>query len=123
MVKIVIPIDNLFEENSVIFPHFGRAPNFAVAELKENGNLGSITYVKNTGEHFGGHGKAMTIVSAIKPDVLVVKGMGPRGLQAFQDIGVSVMTGEANTVGEAIAEYKNGRLVELTEGCHEARHH
>ena len=94
MVKIVIPIEDLFEEKSVIFPHFGRAPNFAVAEVKEDGSLSSISYVKNTGEHFGGHGKAMNIVSAVKPDVLVVKGMGPRGLQAFQDLGVSVMTGE-----------------------------
>jgi hypothetical protein len=33
------------------------------------------------------------------------------------------MTGDANTVGEAIQDYINGRLVELTEGCHEARHH
>ena len=123
MVKIAIPIENLFEEKSVIFPHFGRAPNFAIAELKENGTLSSISYVKNTSEHFGGHGNAMTIVSAVKPDVLVVKGMGPRGLQAFQNMGVSVMTGDANTVGEAITDYRNGKLVELTEGCHEARHH
>jgi predicted Fe-Mo cluster-binding NifX family protein len=123
MVKIVIPIEELFEEKSVIFPHFGRAPNFAVAEVNENGSLSSISYVKNTGEHFGGHGKAMNIVSAVKPDILVVKGMGPRGLQAFQDMGVSVMTGEVSTVGEAITDYMNGRLVELTEGCHEARHH
>jgi predicted Fe-Mo cluster-binding NifX family protein len=123
MVKIVIPIESLFEEKSVIFPHFGRAPNFAVINVRENGTLNSISYIKNTGEHFGGHGKAMTIVSEVKPDVLVVKGMGPRGLQAFQSIGVSVMTGDANTVGEAIDDYINGRLVELTEGCHEARHH
>ena len=123
MVKIAIPIEDLFEEKSVIFPHFGRAPNFAVADVEENGTLSSISYVKNTSEHFGGHGNAMTIVSAVKPDVLVVKGMGPRGLQAFQNMGVSVMTGDANTVGEAIADYRNGKLVELTEGCHEARHH
>ena len=123
MVKIAIPIEDLFEEKSVIFPHFGRAPNFAVADVEENGTLSSISYVKNTSEHFGGHGNAMTIVSAVKPDVLVVKGMGPRGLQAFQNMGVSVMTGDANTVGEAITDYRNGKLVELTEGCHEARHH
>jgi predicted Fe-Mo cluster-binding NifX family protein len=123
MVKIVIPIEDLFEEKSVIFPHFGRAPNFAVADVEENGTLRSISYVKNTGEHFGGHGKAMTIVSTVKPDVLVVKGMGPRALQAFQNLDVSVMTGDANTVEEVIADYINGKLVELTEGCHEARHH
>ena len=123
MVKIAIPIEDLFEEKSVIFPHFGRAPNFAVADVEENGTLSSISYVKNTSEHFGGHGNAMTIVSAVKPDVLVVKGMGPRGLQAFQNMGVSVMTGDANTVGEAITDYRNGKLVELTEGCHEASHH
>ena len=123
MIKIAIPIEDLLEENSVICPHFGRAPNFAIVELKENKTLSSISYVKNTGEHFGGHSKAMTLVSDLKPDVLVVKGVGPRGLQAFQSMGVSVMTGDVNTVGEVIAGYTNGRLVELTEGCNEGRHH
>jgi len=123
MIKIAIPIEDLLEENSVICPHFGRAPNFAIVELKENKTLSSISYVKNTAEHFGGQGNAMTVVSDLKPDVVVVKGMGPRGLQAFQSMSVSVMTGDVNTVGEAIAGYTNCRLVELTEGCNEGRHH
>jgi predicted Fe-Mo cluster-binding NifX family protein len=122
MVKIVIPIEKSDEERSIIFPHFGRAPNFAIIELNENGTLRSISYMENTGEHFGGHGKAMTQVSALKPDILVVKGLGQRGLQAFQSMGITVLTGDVNTIGEAITAYSNSRLVNLTETCGEAQH-
>ncbi|MFC1505596.1 NifB/NifX family molybdenum-iron cluster-binding protein [Thermoproteota archaeon] len=122
MVKIVIPIEESDEERSLIFPHFGRAPNFAIIDLNENGILTSISHIENTGEHFGGHGKAMTHVSALKPDILVVKGMGQRGLQAFQSMGITVLTGDVNTVREAITAYSNNRLVNLTKTCGEAQH-
>ncbi len=122
MVKLVIPVERFERERSMIFPHFGRAPVYAVVELLEDGSVKSISSVDNVGEHFGGHGGAETLVSNLEPDALVVKGMGPRGLQAFQSRGVAVFTGDVGTVGEAIDAYVGGRLVGLTEPCREARH-
>ena len=122
MVKLVIPVERFERENSTIFPHFGRAPLFTVVELLEDGSVKSISSVNNVGEHFGGQGGAETLVSGLHPDALVVKGMGPRGLQAFQSKGVAVFTGNVNTVGEAIDAYVGGRLVGLTEPCKDARH-
>jgi predicted Fe-Mo cluster-binding NifX family protein len=37
MVRLVIPIQRFEIERSVIFPHFGRAPEFAVIDLSQRG--------------------------------------------------------------------------------------
>jgi predicted Fe-Mo cluster-binding NifX family protein len=122
MVKLVIPIESFDRERSVIFPHFGRAPEFAVIEISDEGRVISITSQRNVGEHFGGQGGAESFVTGLGPDALVVKGMGPRGLQAFQSNGIAIFTGPVNNVGEAIESYLAGRLSGLTEPCRDARH-
>jgi len=47
--------------------------------------------------------------------------MGHRGISSFQSVGIAVLRANANTVNEVIAAYKENKLQELTEGCHEAR--
>jgi len=123
MVRLVIPVESFEKENSIIFPHFGRAPLYVLVELLDDGSLKSIVPIQNAGEHFGGHGAAETLVANLSPDAVVVKGMGYRGLQAFQSKGVSVFTGDSTNVREAIDAYLSGRLVALTEPCKEAEHH
>jgi predicted Fe-Mo cluster-binding NifX family protein len=59
----------------------------------------------------------------LKPNAIIVYGMGPRGLNSFQGAGVAVLKANANTVSEVIAAYKDDRLQELTEGCEHAHHH
>jgi len=126
MPRLVIPIESFDNERSVICPHFGRSPEFAVVEISNEGHVVSISSQSNvgehTGEHAGGHGAAESIVTGLHPDALVVKGMGPRGLQAFQSNGVAVFTGAVNNVGEAVEAYLSGRLNGLTEPCRDARH-
>jgi predicted Fe-Mo cluster-binding NifX family protein len=122
MVKIVFPIENFDRENSIIFQHFGRAPNFALVTLTQNGKIESIESVQNVGEHFGGYGGAEALALRLNADAIVVKGMGPRGLQAFQERGITVLTGDVNTVGEAIDSYISDKLKVLIEPCEEARH-
>lgn len=119
MVKLAIPIETFDMENSIMCSHFGRAPKFAIVDLLDDGTIESISSVDNAGEHFGGHGTAMSVISALEPTALIVKGMGPRGREAFQNKGVAVLTGEVNTVGEAISAYKSDRLVDLTDTCKE----
>lgn len=122
MVRLVIPIESFDNEKSVIFQHFGRAPEFAVIEISNEGRILSITPERNVGEHFGGHGEAETVVASLKPDALVVKGMGPRGLAAFESNGIAVFTGPVNNIAEAVEAYLAGRLNGLTEPCRDARH-
>jgi len=122
MVRLVIPVESFENERSVVSPHFGRAPGFAVIEISSDGRVISMSSHRNVGEHFGGHGGAESVVRGLTPDALVVKGMGPRGLQAFQNNGIAVFTGPVNTVGEAIESYLAGTLSSLTEPCRDARH-
>jgi predicted Fe-Mo cluster-binding NifX family protein len=122
VVRLVIPIERFDNERSIIFPHFGRAPEFGVIDLSGEGRVISIRSERNVGEHFGGHGGAESVVTSLKPDALVVKGMGPRGLAAFQSNGIVVFATPVNSVGEAVEAYLAGRLSCLTEPCKEARH-
>jgi len=122
MVRLVIPIERFDIERSVIFPHFGRAPEFAVIDLSKEGRVISMKSERNLGEHFGGHGGAEAVVTGLKPDALVVKGMGPRGLADFQSNGIVVFASPLNSVGEAVEAYLAGRLSCLTEPCKDAHH-
>ncbi|MEM2901401.1 MAG: NifB/NifX family molybdenum-iron cluster-binding protein [Candidatus Bathyarchaeia archaeon] len=123
MVKLAIPVERFDGEASVISYHFGRAPTFALVNLNPDGRVESIESVPNVGEHFGGHGAADALALRLNVDAVVVRGMGPRGIQAFREEGIAVLTGEVDTVREALDAYIDGRLIALTEPCREARHH
>ena len=120
--RIVIPVVSDSGLDSHIAEHFGRAPYFAVVELDDNGNVSSVKTVPNVGEHAGGMGQSHDHIVKLKPNAIIVYGMGPRGLSAFQDAGVAVLRADVNTVTGVVAAYKEDKLQELTEGCHHARH-
>ena len=122
MVKIVIPVEEFTGEESQISGHFGRAPVFAVVELSNENEVRSLNPVKNIGEHFGGRGRASALIVDLKPDVLIVKGMGRRAISLFQDLGINVLSGDVRDIREAIDAYLNDKLLHLTEPCGESRH-
>lgn len=122
MIRILVPIERFEGENSLISQHFGRAPMFVLVNLTSDGRVKNITPMPNAGGHFGDHGTAELLALRFKPDIVVVKGMGPRGLRAFKEKGIQVFTGTINTVGEAVDAYLTGKLTPLTEPCREARH-
>ena len=121
--RIVVPAVDKSGLNAQLAEHFGRAPFFAVVELDENGEVSGVKTVPNVGEHGGGRGQTHDHILGLQPTVIIVYGMGPRGLSTFQSAGVAVLRASANTVGEVIAAYEDDRLEELTEGCHQAHHH
>lgn len=120
--RIVVPTADESGLNSQLAEHFGRAPYFAVVDLDENREVSSVRTSPNVGEHVGGMGQAHDNVLELKPNAIIVYGMGPRGIQGFQDRGVAVLKATANTVRGVIAAYKDDKLQELTEGCHQAHH-
>jgi predicted Fe-Mo cluster-binding NifX family protein len=122
-IRIVIPVVSDSGLDSKIAEHFGRAPCFAVVDLDENkGRVSNVKTVPNAGEHCGGQGQAHDNILELKPNAIVVYGMGPRGLTTFQDARVAVLRADGKTVREVIAAFNEDRLQELTEGCHEAHH-
>ena len=121
--RIIVPTENQEGLNAQLAEHFGRAPYYTVVELGENGEVSNVKTVPNVGEHAGGMGYSHDNILELKPNAIIVYGMGPRGLNSFQGAGVAVLKANANTVSEVVAAYKDNKLQELTEGCEHAHHH
>lgn len=121
--RVVVPTVDKSGLNAQLAEHFGRAPFFAVVDLDEKGDVSGVKTMSNVSEHVGGSGLTHDHILELKPNAIVVYGMGPRGLSSFQSAGVAVLKANANTVKEVIAAYKDDKLQELTEGCHHAHHH
>jgi len=120
--KIVIPVEDANGLNAKLSQHFGRAPYFAAVELDENGKVLNLQMVPNKSEHFGGMGKPPEIILSLKPNAVITYGMGFRALNMFQSANVAVLQTSKDFVKDIIEAYNRDELVELTEGCHEARH-
>jgi len=120
--KIVIPVEDANGLNAKLSQHFGRAPYFAAVELDENGKVLNLQMVPNKSEHFGGMGKPPEIIMSLKPNAVITYGMGFRALNMFQSANVAVLQTSKDFVKDVIEAYNRDELVELTEGCHEARH-
>ncbi len=121
--RIVVPTIGQGGLNETLAQHFGRAPYFTAVDLSDNGEVADVKVFPNSGEHAGGMGHAHDNILDIQPNVIIVYGMGPRGLNTFQGAGISVVRANANTVKEVIDAYKDGKLQVLTEGCADAHHH
>jgi predicted Fe-Mo cluster-binding NifX family protein len=121
--RIVVPTASQDGLNAYLAEHFGRAPYFAVVDLTDNGEVSNVKTVANVPHSTGRMGQPHDVVLGLQPNTIIVYGMGRRGISSFQSVGIAVLRANANTVSEVIAAYKENRLQELTEGCHDARHH
>jgi len=118
--RILIPTEDPNGEQ--VAAHFGRAPYFAVIDLDDFDTKISEEVHANTGTHQGGRGHAHDNVLAFNPHVVIVSGMGPRGIRSFQDAKVAVLRADTNSVEKVLESYVEGKLSELTEGCVDAHH-
>ena len=121
--RIVVPTIGQEGLKAPLAEHFGRAPYFAVVDLNENGEVDDIKTVSNVEHYTGRMGQPHDVVLELQPNAIIAYGMGHRGISSFQSVGIAVLRANANTVSEVIAAYKENKLQELTEGCHDARHH
>jgi len=121
-VRLAIPVEDANDLNATLSQHFGRAPYFAVVELDENGKVLNLQTVPNKSEHFGGMGKPPEILMSLRPNAVITYGMGPRALNMFQSANIAVLQANKNIVKDLVEAYKRDELVELTEGCHHAKH-
>ncbi|MGY5875619.1 MAG: NifB/NifX family molybdenum-iron cluster-binding protein [Candidatus Thorarchaeota archaeon] len=120
MGRILVPVRS--QEGILVAEHFGRAPFFAVIELTVEGEVSGKTVHPNAGEHSGGRGHAHDNVLRLGPNAVIVRGMGPRGLNSFQRANVAVLRANSESVDEIISAYTKRELEELTEGCSDAHH-
>jgi len=69
-------------ESSLVSDHFGRALSFVVVDVSEKGEILSMREERNVGEHFGGMGKVAELVARLSPDILIVKGIEKKEVNA-----------------------------------------
>ncbi len=119
--RVLVPV--IDESGAQISPHFGRAPYFVIIDIDDDGSIISKQITPNTGEHTGGRGHAHDNVFRFNPQVVIVQGMGPRGISSFQDANVAVLRANSLIVDDVVQAYVLGNLEELTEGCVEAHYH
>ena len=122
ILRLIIPVLNDADLDSHVSDHFGRAPFFAIVEIDDKGEIQSHRITPNLSEHMGGFGKPADHLLKMEPDAIVAMRMGPKAIGLFQEAKVAVLRTNSNIVRDVIDAYKNDELVELTEGCLEARH-
>jgi len=120
--RIVIPSEDQNGLKASLAEHFGRAPYFTVVDFDEKGEVSNIKAVPNVSEHAGGVGVAPDHILELKPTAVIAYDMGARAIDIFDNAGVPVLRANASTVDKVVAEYKDGNLQELSEGCGHERH-
>jgi predicted Fe-Mo cluster-binding NifX family protein len=121
--RIVIPTEDDSSLEANLAEHFGRAPYYTIVDLDENNNNTGVRTEVNKGEHVGGTGHPHEHLLALKPNIFVVKGMGPGCLSSLQDTGINVLQATGTTVKEIVESYKEGKLKALAGACEHAKHH
>ena len=118
--RVIIPTED--KDGRMVAAHFGRAPFFTVVDIKEDGTIAQSETHPNTGSHRGGKGHAHDNVLMYDPNVVIVSGMGPRGIRGFQDASIAVLKADSERVENVLQSYIKGSLSELTDGCVDAHH-
>lgn len=77
----------------------------------EDGKITDVEGIANPGHATGGCGSAVTNIMALKPDALVVSGIGGSPAQGFANAGLEVyFDKESDTVETSIARFLKGQL-------------
>lgn len=106
----------------LLFPHFGRAPYFAFAEV-EDGKLIELEVVENPmkeHEHGRGRGVILGLILSRRPDCVIALGMGRSAFEYFREEGIKVYFypsegGKMPLLQEAIEALLKGELKEASE--------
>jgi len=116
-IRLVIPSEDQNGLNARLAAHFGRAPYFTVVELDSKGAVLNVKSVLNTSEHMGGSGLPPDHILALKPNVVIVSGMGGKAIDIFEGAGVPVLQATSGIVNDIVVAYNENKLPKLTEGC------
>ena len=101
--------DKGLDEN--VGEHFGRVPTYTIVDTDTK----NIRIVPNTSHHTGGIGYPPEIMANEKVDAMVCRGLGRRAITMFKELGIEVYIGASGTVKDAIADYKDGKLIRASE--------
>lgn len=109
--KVGIPSNNPGGLDAGVSAHFGHCELFTAVEIEES-QIKSVWTIDNNGEH-----NCMIPVRKMADagiDAVLIGGIGRRPLMEFQNCGIKVFVGAAETVKDALQNYLGGSLMEAT---------
>jgi len=120
--KIILPVGDNNGVDSVVFGHFGSAPFFAIFDT--DSQMVNIT-VNDGSVHEHGSCMPVAALQGLDAGAVLCKGMGMRAANNLIAGGIKPYIVDADTVADAINEYKSGNITELdagnacqSHGCH-----
>jgi len=105
-IKIAIPTDGRSGLDGKVAGHFGRCMTYTF--LDENGKI--VEIADNTSEHMGGEGLPPELMKKHGANILLCRELGPRALNLCGELGIRVYVGQAKTVKEIFAMWKNNKI-------------
>lgn len=93
-------------ENGQVFQHFGRTPEFTIAEVKD----GKVTKCETVPTGDCGHGALAGFLKDRKIDLLICGGLGGGAQMALAEAGIQLVAGAEGDVEKVIRDYLGGAL-------------
>jgi predicted Fe-Mo cluster-binding NifX family protein len=124
MTKIAVPSMSNAGMDSEVCAHFGSCEYFTIIELNDR-NVAEVKSVSN-GSEDGQHNCAAPalILKAQNVEAVLVSGIGGRPLMSLTGQGIKVYAGAAGVVSNAVQDFNDGLLQELsTMGTCNCHHH
>lgn len=99
--KIAIP-----HADGQIFPHFGKTPQFLVAEVENQKILSTTMLTPST----GGHGALAAFLREQQVDTVICGGIGESAQLALAQAGIQLFGGVRGNALEALQDFLQGTL-------------
>jgi predicted Fe-Mo cluster-binding NifX family protein len=107
-VKVAVATDN-----GMVAGHFGRCPEYTLADV-DAGQITGSTVIPNPGHE---PGFLPRFLAGKQVNAIICGGMGPRAQQLFADENIEVWMGVAGPVAAVIADFAAGRLARGVSTC------
>ena len=100
--RVVFPTDENMGYLSKRGAHFGKAKFYTIVTLKDD-KIDDVEVVENGGHNTGACGNAVANIMSLKPDALVVSGIGGSPAQGFAQAGLNLYFDQVSaTVEESV---------------------
>ena len=111
---VAIPSTHPGGLDSALGAHFGHCDFYTVVEVVD-GRVQEVRTLPNVPHQQGGCMAPVNHLAQNGVQVLIAGGMGMRPLMGFNQVGIHVLYGAgAQTVGDAVNAFLNGRLQQFT---------
>lgn len=113
--KIVFPTDENMGFLSRRGAHFGKAKFYTLITV-ENDRITEVEGVVNPGHDAGGCGNAVANIMALRPDALVVTGIGGSPAKGFEQAGLKVYVDQESPTVKHSVERLVGQTLNTLNG-------